>query len=194
MQRRFRGIGARKGHRGFSWDSLEGLNSSDGRKQNETADCPEAHAESKHGAPEGGHTELWLQIFRDGGRILARRWRGLERQRAAERVFSFSKAKKAGADMRLPILFRDVCSTKFTEEARWKDISKLSVSDSTCEAAWTAVLLTSSQVSVWMLQRAPVCPFFFLDTFVVNCSACRRAAGRIKRWRGIRVVFLLCKA
>lgn len=126
MQRRFRGIGARKGHRGFSWDSLEGLNSSDGRKQNETADCPEAHAESKHGAPEGGHTELWLQIFRDGGRILARRWRGLERQRAAERVFSFSKAKKAGAESGCQS-YLEMCAAQSSQKRRDEKISRNSV-------------------------------------------------------------------
>lgn len=85
----------------------------------ENPDGPEAHAESKHGTPEGGHTELWLQIFRDGGRILAKRWRGLERQRTAERLFIF-QAKKAGAESGCQqcILFKDVCSTKFTEKAR----------------------------------------------------------------------------
>lgn len=158
----------------------------------ENAGCPVAHAESKQGTPEGGHMELWLQIFRDGGHILARRWRGLERQRAVQRVFSFSKPKKLQQRVAANgASYLEMCAAQSSQKRHVEKICRnlVCLSWLVSEAAWMAVLLTSSQASVWMLQRVPVCSFFFADTFVVNCSACRRAAGRIKRWRGIGELF-----
>lgn len=147
-----------KGHSGFSSDSLESLNSSDGEKQNQAtllrAPTAPRHTQSKHATPEGGHTELWLQIFRDGGRILARRWRGLERQRAAKRLFSFAEQRATANSASHSERF----AAQSSQKRHIENIStNTCVSDLTCEAALTVHVDVSIRERLHFLDVHRVC-------------------------------------